>query len=235
MSRTDGCDNRFPDSFGGIMNREVRPDLEFGIVYEKAVFSMLIHRLANKHKIRSVCEYPYNDYMGNNSDVFEKVGCRVKRMKVQENDNEKYDLVWNFCEFEKNEAPNALIQEMVSLSKKYLLIVTQNKFNVLMFHKQYHSIKGRKWDHGNIKFMSFEAVSKVLGEFGNLPIVEVGAFDVPWFVLDFYEGGGFFRRFVPKSLLRTEEVRESKFENLPFPFKILLAHHHFVLCEYDSK
>jgi len=169
--------------------------------------------------------------MGNNNYDFERLGFRVKRLKIPGNTNEKYDLVWNFCEFEKRKNPSSLVQEMICLSKKYALIITQNKHNVLMFHRLYHLVKRKKWDHGFIKLMSYKSVAKVLNEFSDLRIVKIGAFDVPWFILDFYEGGGFFRKFAPKFLLSTQKVKESTFENFPLFAKTLFAHHHFVMCE----
>lgn len=214
-------------------NTSNEPGSDFGMVYERTVFSMLVRRLLNNHQISSVCEYPYNNLMENNNDVFERLGCHVRRLRVLDNANERYDLVWNFCEFEQRENPSSLVQEMRHLSKRYVLIITQNRYNVLMFHRLYHFVKRKKWDHGFIKFMSFGAVLKVLNKFSDLRIVEVGAFDVPWFILDFYEGGGFFRKFVPRSLLSTEKMEESPFENFPLFAKTLLAHHHFVMCEKE--
>lgn len=206
---------------------------KFGMVYEKTVFAMLVEKLLHDYKISSVCEYPSNNLMGNNSDEFEKLGCYVTRLEVIDNIDEKCDLVWNFCEFEKRENPSSLVQEMMRLSKKYLLIVTQNKYNVLMFHRLYHLVKGKKWDHGFVRSMSSRAVLKVLDEF-DLRITLAGAFDVPWFILDFYEGGSFFRKFVPKSLLNTQEVKESIFEKSPLFIRTLLAHHHFVVCSKNA-
>lgn len=238
MSSRGGCELPFLESLSDKMNRKAHLNTasegsDFGMVYEKTVFSRLIRRLLKDHQIRSVCEYPSNNLMGNNSYEFERLGRRVRRLKVLESANEKYDLVWNFCEFEKRENPSSLVQEMLCLSKKYMLIITQNRYNVLMFHRLYHLVKRKKWDHGFIKLMSFGEVLKVLNEFSDLRMVEVGAFDVPWFILDFYEGGGFFRKFVPKSLLSTEKVKESMFENFPLFAKTLLAHHHFVMCEKE--
>lgn len=219
---------------GTRLNTSSLRHLKFGMVYEKTVFAMLVRRLLCGRKIRSVCEYPSNDLMGNNNDEFERLGCYVKRLKVLRHTDEKYDLVWNFCEFEKRKDPSSLIQEMMCLSKKYGLIITQNKHNVLMFHRLYHSVKRKTWDHGFIRFMSSRAISKILNDFGDLRIVRVGAFDVPWFVLDFYEGGSFFRKLVPKSLLSKQKVKESVFEKFPLFAKNLLAHHHFVMWEKDQ-
>jgi hypothetical protein len=107
--------------------------------------------------------------------------------------------------------------------------VTQNRYNVLACHNIYHIIKRKKWDHGYIKNMSAKSVIKTLNKFEHIEIKEVGAFDVPWFIFDFYEGGGFFRKFVPGSLLNIKDMKNSFFENFPLPIKLLMAHHHYVM------
>lgn len=209
---------------------------EFGMAYEKFAFANLVKRLLHNYNIRSVCEYPANDLMGNNSEAFVRFGCRVNRSATRHNNEnalKKYDLAWSFCEFEKSEDPYDLVQKMMSLSKKYGLIVTQNKYNVLMYHRLYHLVKRKNWDHGFIQHMSSTSIVKVL-EYFNFEKIEVGAFDVPWFVLDFYEGGSFVRRFAPTSLLNTQEMKESVLEKFPTSIKTLLAHHHYVLWEKSS-
>jgi len=204
---------------------------EFGMVYEKFVFANIIQKLIQGHALKTVCEYPANDLMGNNSEEFEKYGCHVTRLTTPNGTDKKYDLVWNFCEFEKSENPYGFVQDILNLSKKYALIVTQNKFNVLVFHRLYHFSRGKKWDHGFVKYMSARTVAKILNDMDGVEIVEVGAFDVPWFVLDFYEGGSAFRRIVPKSLLSTKTMKESAFEKLPLTIRTLFAHHNYVFCE----
>lgn len=204
---------------------------KFGMLYDKFTFGNIINYLNEKYVYNSVCEYPVNNLLGNNSENFEQLGYHVDRLKIDEifNVEKKYDLVWNFCEFENNSNTQLFLKRMINISNKYCLIVTQNKYNVLMCHNIYHLIKRKKWDHGNIENMSVKSVVKVLQKFNNIKIKEIGAFDAPWFIFDFYEGGGFFRKFVPISLLNIKNMKNSIFENMPMPIKLLIAHHHFVM------
>jgi hypothetical protein len=203
--------------------------VQFGMLYEKYIFEQLVCRLVRELNLKTVCEFPYNRLMGdNNSEYFEKYGCQVTRIRTHEHSNTKYDLVWNFCEFEQIASSEYILSRMKKLSNNYLLVITQNLYNVMMYHCWYHLIKGRAWDHGRLDKINYLALK---GEYArnNIKLLETGAFDVPWFVLDFYEGGKFFRGLAPKTLIDTREIRESFFEKLPKPIKILLAHHHYAL------
>jgi hypothetical protein len=69
----------------------------------------------------------------------------------------------------------------------------------------------------------------------NVVIIQRGAFDAPWFILDVYEAGSLLLRLVPKSLLggkiKQNEIKPSFFENLSFGTKKWLSHHVYVLIE----
>ncbi len=205
--------------------------VQFGMLYEKYVFSKIVKELVSKYKIKSVCEFPYNELMGkDNNQFFKKNGCEITRYRqFNETNQNEYDLVWNFCEYENCSSSEYIVSKMKSLSKKYLLIITQNMYNVMMLHYWYHVYKMRQWDHGKITKMNYIACKKDFKK-QNIRVLEIGAFDVPWFVLDFYEGGEFFRGLAPKNMINTEvEIKESYFEKLPGPLRILLAHHHYIL------
>lgn len=204
---------------------------QFGMLYEKYVFGKLIRNLVEQYKIKTVCEFPYNQLMGeDNNEYFKKNGCEVIRYRKYEDSREKdkFDLVWNFCEFERSSSPEYIISTMKKLSCNYLLVITQNRYNVMLFHYWYHLYKRRSWDHGSIGRMNYRACIKEMKKH-NIKILKTGAFDVPWFVLDFYEGGKFFRGLAPKNMINAQNIKESFFEKLPRPFKFLLAHHHYVL------
>jgi hypothetical protein len=207
-------------------------ELGFGTEYEKFILRGIVRDLIHKLEIRSVCEYPSNNLMGNNSEIFEISGVIVDRLsKLEYIKKGGYDLVWNFCEMERASNPLTLLHEMLMLTRKYLLIISQNNRNVgVHLHRVYHLVKKRKWDHGSIALMSPEPVLKLLKRYGN--IILVGYFDVPWFILDVYESGGFLRRIVP-SFARSAvlNLRRSKFEELPNFIKAWVAHHVFVLFE----
>jgi len=205
-------------------------ELGFGTEYEKFVLGKIFRNLVRNLGVRSVCEYPSNNLMGNNSEAFEKSGCIVNRAVRPSDFGEKYDLVWNFCAFEKSEDPAKLIKDMLTLSRKYIFIVTQNNRNMgVLLHRIYHIFGGKKWDHGSIRFMSPKPSLKLLEKYGK--IIGIGYFDVPWFVFDVYECGWLLKKIVPASFTSLRDLRESRFEGLPNFSKSWLAHHNYVLCQ----
>ena len=94
-------------------------------------------------------------------------------------DDSSHDLVWNYCMFERFEHPEVLLQEMLRVSKKYLLIMTQNFWNMGTFiHWLYHKVHKIEWDHGNKHLMTFKGIKKALSLF-ELDIIDEGAIDTP--------------------------------------------------------
>lgn len=169
--------------------------------------------------------------MGNNSEIFDNLGCTVKRMKTLHPTKIKHDLVWNFCEFEKRDNPEKMIEDMLSLSSSYIFIVTQNNKNLgVHLHLLYHFLNGRKWDHGSIESMSHSAVMKPLTKF-DIEILNYGWFDVPWFILDVFEMGKTIKRLTFSKFVDNRDLRESRFEGLPNNIKSWLSHHFYVLAK----
>ncbi len=214
-------------------------DKGFGTAYEKSVINKIFNDLVEKYKIKTVCEFPANDLMENNSSGFEVLGCNVTYQSLNDvKTSDQYDLVWCFCEIEQQEDPSKLIEKIFDKSHRYVLIVTQNKRNLgVPLHYIYHILCGRKWDHGHLKHMTIASVEKEFAK-KNVSIIQRGAFDVPWFILDVYEAGNLLLRLVPKSLLRGKikqtEIKDSLFENLPFPIKKWLSHHVYILIRRNS-
>ena len=181
--------------------------------------------------IRTVCEYPANNLMGDNNEIFDGSGCTVKRMKTFNQSRIRYDLVWNFCEFENTDNPEKMIEDMLSLSRDYIFIVTQNNRNLgVHLHLLYHFLNGRKWDHGSIRSMSHSAVMQHLTKF-NVKILDYGWFDAPWFILDVYETGRILKRLTFSKFVDNSELKESRFEELPTSIKSWLSHHFYVLAK----
>jgi len=199
----------------------------FGLVYEKFVFSELASRLVKEFGLRTICEYPANNLMGNNSDVF--VGCDITRLDAAANEGRSFDLVWNFCEFEQADDPTNLIQKVTELSNGLVLIVTQNIRNPgVPIHRLYHVLKMKPWDHGDLSRMSYNAVkSRIKKE--RFQIIETGSFDAPWFILDVYESGRFLRKLIFDAGTHQSNLRKSPFEEWPMWIRSWLAHHHYVL------
>jgi hypothetical protein len=211
-------------------------DRGFGTAYEKAIIGKIFDDLVEKYQLKTVCEFPCNDLMENNSSEFEDIGCKVTRQSLKDAEVAgKFDLVWCFCELEQQDDPSFLIKKMLDKSQRYVLIVSQNKRNLgVALHYLYHFLLRRKWDHGHIKYMTTTVFEKKLAK-KNVSILLRGAFDAPWFILDVYEAGSTLLKLVPKSLLKGKikqtEIKPSKFENLPFWIKKWLSHHVYVLIE----
>ncbi len=93
--------------------------------------------------------------------------------------DDSFDLVWNFCIFERFAQPEALVAEMARVSRRYVLIMTQNCLNLgTGLHALYHLIRGQPWDHGRPSRMTVRAVARVLRGLG-LRLVESGPIDTP--------------------------------------------------------
>jgi SAM-dependent methyltransferase len=90
-----------------------------------------------------------------------------------------FDLVWNYCVFERFHDPSPLVREMKRVSRKYVLIMTQNAHNFgTVFHRTYHRLADLEWDHGETRQMTFRAIRRAIRE-QDLVIEEEGAVDIP--------------------------------------------------------
>lgn len=93
-------------------------------------------------------------------------------------DNE-FDLVWNFCMFERFDPPDTVVAEMARVSRGYVMIMNQNYRNWgTPVHKLYHNLANLEWDHGYLPLMSMEAIEACFGRLG-LQVVEKGCIDSP--------------------------------------------------------
>jgi len=207
-------------------------ELGFGTEYEKFVLRGIVQSIVKELKIQSVCEYPANNLMGDNSEVFSGQVLKIDRLENYDRGKKgKYDLVWNFCEIEQNAAPVEILGRMLLLTRGYLLIVLQNRRNPgVLLHWICHSLIGKRWDHGNPRWMSPDPVVQSLSKVGR--VIRIGYFDVPWFVLDIYESGILLRRMIPNALEGSMlRLRKSRFEEMPISYKKWLAHHAYILFE----
>lgn len=93
-------------------------------------------------------------------------------------DNE-FDLVWNFCMFERFDPPDVVLAEMARVAKGYVMIMNQNYRNWgTPVHKLYHKWADLEWDHGYVPLMSQEAIIASMKRTG-LEVLEVGCIDTP--------------------------------------------------------
>jgi hypothetical protein len=196
--------------------------LGYGTEYEKFILKGIARRICQKYRIKSSQQLPQNNLLGQ-AEIFPIL-----------KDCQNPDLVWNFCDFENQRDTDEFFKKIFSLNPRYVLVITQNHYNPgVLIHLVYHCLTRRKWNHGDFRKMSSYSVSKIVKNHRNLKVVETGAFDVPWFILDVYETGKYFRH-LPLLKEGTKEIRRSKFEDWPLLFKMFFGHHHFVLLEKTS-
>ncbi|MFX1538266.1 MAG: methyltransferase domain-containing protein [Promethearchaeota archaeon] len=160
-----------------------------------------------------------------------------------------FDLVWNFCMMERYADPNRLVQEMARVSRKYVLLMTQNWHNWGTYlHKTYHAYKKDPWDHGYKQYMMFGGIRKVVNA-ADLKIVEEGGIDIPP-IIDTWNTPirgtlqSFLKVFGKKWEYKHEECENDKKNSsglinffyslekrLPVFFKKYQAHHLYVFAE----
>ncbi|MCL5095683.1 MAG: class I SAM-dependent methyltransferase [Patescibacteria group bacterium] len=212
----------FVNNFGSIVfitGQKKPADLGFGTEYEKYILEKIAVKMINKYKIKSVLEYPQNQLLG------ERKVFKIPKRQT------KPDLVWNFCAFEQTTDTHEFIKSMADLTNKYVLIITQNYLNPgVLIHWLFHFLSGKKWDHGQLSKMSGWSAKQTFRKAGVWEIRELGVFDIPWFILDVYETGKYFRN-LPFLKSKIEKIKESRFENWPKWLKFFLAHHHYLLME----
>jgi SAM-dependent methyltransferase len=94
-------------------------------------------------------------------------------------DDNSFDLVWNYCMFERFGDPGPLMAEMKRVSRQYVLIMTQNVYNIgTVFHKVYHAVCDLEWDHGYGRQMTLAAIRRAMLDQG-MTIEEEGSIDIP--------------------------------------------------------
>lgn len=209
---------------------KINTSFGYGTAYEKALLFDYAKDWVEKYDIKTVLEYPANNLMGNNNEIFERFigrkNCKI--LKKNEKTDREYDLAWCFCEFEQDEDSKKFIQEMSDKSK-YILIITQNNKNLgVLIHRFWHILLKRNWDHGIISKSSSGNVKKYIKDY---KIVESGAFDCPWFYFDIYETFSDIKRLLKKDDQKEQEyiIKRSFFEKLPLPIKMIICHHNYLI------
>lgn len=254
------------------------PEIEGkGLDYERYALDKLFARLVREHGFERVLEVPakgekampsiYSLSFGRlERDVtlvnaepkskwaWEKMGYPVSYEECGDLTDtrlpaESWDVVWNFMSLAQQPKPDAMLAEMMRLSKRYVLFVAVNRFNPgFLSHRTVHKINKVPWNHGDVKYMSTFWTSRHFREQG-LRIVERGVVDCP----PYPDSLGFrdmrlHRKNVDLNKIdwdsRTFEWMKTgvyppkmKFmymvERLPLPWvvKLLYAHLHWVLAE----
>jgi len=91
----------------------------------------------------------------------------------------QFDLTWNFVTFTHAENKDAYIQEMMRISKKYVMLISCNNFQLgYPLHKIIHFLYKFPWNHGETHFNYMGNVKNLLTRNG-LSIHEYGTIDSP--------------------------------------------------------
>ncbi len=212
---------------------KIKTHLGYGTAYEKALLFDYAKDWVSKYDIKNVLEYPVNNLMGDNNEIFENLLGKENCEKLGENETPEkmYDLVWCFCEFEKHEDSQKFIQS-ISDRSRYVLIITQNYKNLgVLIHRIWHILWRRKWNHGIISKSSGSSVKKHIKD--NYEIVDIGAFDCPWFYFDIYETLSDIKKILKKEEQKEQEfiITKSLFEKLPFLVRNVLCHHNYLIIK----
>lgn len=188
------------------MNKEIEV---FGVNYERFSVGKKLDRLAEKYNIKTVLEMPAHgakampsiysfgfaqkaDHItlvnGNSKYVSEwkKIHADHKVSWAAESNmyhtsfsKNSFDFVWNFAYIPTSEDPDAFIEEMKRISKKYVAVFSVNAGNIgFPIHRLVHKRTGIKWTHGDIRYNNRHFIKKRLQEHG-LRIVETGFVDCP--------------------------------------------------------
>ena len=172
----------------------------FGSVYERVMLNRLLSRLLAKFPVASVLEYQTPFVKGFDNLVFLENGCKVTvcdeqaeqfeaewpfgeprpRYTTRLEQEEKFDLVWNFAAFQLGTFELA---DMMAHTRKYVLIFTPNILNYgTPFHIAYHVLSFRKCMHaeqGSVGRRHRSGLARVARRNG-LKVIESGYVDVPW-------------------------------------------------------
>jgi len=183
-------------------------------------------------------------------ELWKVMGLQVNRVRAATyhrlpfRDGE-FDLVWNYCEIEKSAAPKRLLNEMVRVSRKFILLMIQNSLTYGYFiHRIHHRYFNIPWDHGNPRLMRLEKIIQLSKEC-SLKIVEVGLIDATPFP-DTWE-----LMVLPLSAKKNMKygLRELQLERkvpisvkiiytfekcLPWILKLIFAHHPYIIACKDK-
>ena len=181
----------------------------FGVNYERFALSSLIEKLCRTLEIETVAELPaygakaapslYSLGFGlcgkqvtlvSGVDEYKKEWDRLNiggnvRFVAQKDvlhtdfDDNSFDFVWNFAFIPTAHDPDALIEEMKRISRRYVAVFSVNAGNVgYPIHSILHKINKIPWTHGDRRYNRRSFVTKRLESHG-LSIVKKGFVDCP--------------------------------------------------------
>jgi ubiquinone/menaquinone biosynthesis C-methylase UbiE len=107
-----------------------------------------------------------------------------------------FDLAWNYNVMTRTEDPQALLNELTRVSRKYVLIFVPNRRNYgFWLHRLHHRVTGEPWDHGPIDLMQTAPWSDLFAKAG-LRVQQTFLVDCPWWP-DIHDAGQLLRDFFP--------------------------------------
>ena len=181
----------------------------FGVNYERFALSSLIKKLCRALTIETVAELPahgakaapslYSLGFGlcgklvtliNGVEEYKKEWDRLNigdnvRFAAQKDilhtdfEDDSFDFVWNFAFIPMAPDPDALIEEMKRISKRYVALFSVNAGNVgYPIHSTLHKINKIPWTHGDRRYNRRSFAAKQLESHG-LSVVRKGFVDCP--------------------------------------------------------
>ncbi len=163
------------------------------------------------------------------------------------------DLAWSFCCVEKSPAPLKLLAEMFRVSRRHVLVLTQNLLSPgMLLHGLVHRRVAQRWDHGRPAWMGAPLVLRGMRRVcPALRVVELGGVDMPpWSDINMmardllpalirgarpapppaWQEGTAPRApaSLPRPLALWHRLAERR---CPGPLRMVLAHHPYVLAE----
>lgn len=179
----------------------------FGVSYDRFMLIKLHKLLVEKYRMMEILEMPsygvkaasmlyslgfalegvkvtVTDFDASAKKMWDELGldlsykAQKNYMKTNFKDNE-FDCVWSFINFSLDSNPIEVLKEMKRISKKYVLLVCANNFQIgYPWHKLLHKVYNIKWNHWDGRFCYPWNVKKYLKEIG-LNICETGTIDSP--------------------------------------------------------
>ena len=181
----------------------------FGVSYDRHVVFAHQHILTKELEIKTVLEMPSKGDKAESSLYslgFAKAGCNVTVTNFQDSATQHwqdlgltdrltkkdvtdfaktdfpdntFDLTWNYCTNAGLPDKDAYIKEMVRISKKYVLLLCGNNFQLgYVIHKVIHFLYKFPWNHGEIHYNFMGNIKKLMQNNG-LKIHEFGTIDSP--------------------------------------------------------
>ncbi|MFP4472724.1 MAG: methyltransferase domain-containing protein [Candidatus Omnitrophota bacterium] len=181
----------------------------FGVNYERFSLGKKLKNFVKEYNINTVCELPAHGAKAapslysfdfahaglhvtlvngdqRSAKFYEALNIRknihfvdVPNIDHTEFNDNSFDFVWNFAFIPTYPDKEALIKEMMRISKKYVAVFSVNKRNIgFPLHKFAHWRTKIQWTHGDINFNSPKFLKEFMASYG-LKNLKIGVVDCP--------------------------------------------------------